>query len=201
MDYPELRILVNRGNMGKGFSVKRGALEATGAFIFYMDADLAYPIEELELLLEPLQQGTHDVAIGSRVHPASLFHIHPRHFRYVYKRHLMSRIFNGVVRASFALRAMDTQCGFKAFSAEAAKAIFPRVRLTGFAFDVEVLLIAQRLGLRMIELPVTYRYNGGISSVRILQNGSQALIDLAKIYWWDRQGIYPRLCHGFSQRA
>ena len=72
-----------------------------------------------------------------------------------------------------------------------AKAIFPRVRLTGFAFDVEVLLIAQRLGLRMIELPVTYRYNGEISSVRILQNGSQALIDLVRIYRWDRQGVYP----------
>jgi dolichyl-phosphate beta-glucosyltransferase len=190
LGYPELRAFANERNMGKGFSVKKGVLAATGDFIFYMDADLAYPIKEMESLLTPLRAGTHDVAVGSRVHPESLFHIHPRHFRYVYKRHLMSRIFNGAVRASFAIHAMDTQCGFKGFTAEAAKMIFSRVRLAGFAFDVEVLMIAQRLGLRLIELPVTYTYNGGVSTVKILANGSQALIDLAKVYWWDRQGSY-----------
>jgi dolichyl-phosphate beta-glucosyltransferase len=199
--YPELRVLVNGRNMGKGYSVKRGMLEATGRFIFYLDADLAYPIEGMESLLKPLREGTHEVAIGSRIHPGSLFHIHPRHFRYVYQRHLMSRIFNWTVRRALAIRAMDTQCGFKGFAAEAAKAIFSRVGIAGFAFDVEVLLIAQRLGLQVIEVPVTYMYNGGVSTVKILENGCQALRDLAKVYRWDQRGKYLSSRQGFSQRA
>src|SRR6516165_8027847 len=79
--YPELRVLVNRKNMGKGYAIKKGILEATGWFILYMDADLAYPIEGIEAFLKPLQEGTYDIAAGSRVHAASVFQLHPRYFR------------------------------------------------------------------------------------------------------------------------
>jgi dolichyl-phosphate beta-glucosyltransferase len=152
--YPELRVLVNPRNMGKGYSIKKGVLETAGHFIFYTDADLAYPIEGLEAFLKPLREASHDVVVGSRVHAASRFHLHPRYFRYLHKRHLMSRFFNWLVRRLFGIQALDTQCGFKGFTAEAAKAIFSRVGIHGFTFDVEVLLIAHRLGYRVAELPV-----------------------------------------------
>ena len=188
--YPELAILHNDGNRGKGYSIKRAILEANGHYIFYTDVDLAYPIETLESFLPPLMVGNCEVSVGSRVHAASRFCIHCRHFRYVYRRHLMSRLFNWAVRTSFGLRVMDTQCGFKGFTAEAANAIFSRVGITGFTFDVEVLLIAKQLGYRVAELPVNFAYNGEASSVKVLQIIARTLLDLMKIYWWNHQGKY-----------
>lgn len=188
--YPELRVLGNSRNMGKGYSVKRGVLEASGRFVFYTDADLAYPIEGIEAFLTPLLRASHDVVVGSRVHAASRFHLHPRYFRYLHKRHLMSRFFNWSVRRLFGIQAMDTQCGFKGFTAEAAKAIFPRIRIRGFSFDVELLLIARRLGYRVAELPVVFAYEGEVSTVRVVKIICQTIVDLAKIYGWDRRGRY-----------
>jgi dolichyl-phosphate beta-glucosyltransferase len=191
-DYPELVALHNDLNMGKGYSIRRAMLVSSGRYVFYTDADLAYPIEELERLLTPLMAGLYDVSVGSRVHEASSFRLHPRYFRYVYRRHLMSRFFNWIVRAALGLHVMDTQCGFKGFTAGAAKRIFSQVRILGFAFDVEVLLLAQRLDLRIIEMPVTFSYGGEVSTVKIIQNACQALFDLTQIYRWDRQGMYWR---------
>jgi dolichyl-phosphate beta-glucosyltransferase len=188
--YPELVIRDNARNRGKGYSVKRAVLEANGHYVFYTDVDLSYPIETLESFLPPLMAGDYQVSVGSRVHEASTFRIHCQHFRYVYRRHLISRLFNGAVRTSFGLRVMDTQCGFKGFTAEAAKAIFSRVGISGFAFDVEVLLIAARLGYRIVELPVNFAYKGEVSSVKVLKIAPQTLLDLVKIYWWNHRGKY-----------
>jgi dolichyl-phosphate beta-glucosyltransferase len=188
--YPELRVLVNGRNMGKGYSITRGVLEAAGHFIFYTDADLAYPIEGIEMFLDPLREATHDAAVGSRVHAASRFHLHPCYFRYLHKRYLMSRFFNWMVRQLFGIHVMDTQCGLKGFTAKAAKAIFSRISIHGFTFDVEVLLIARRLGYRVAELPVTFAYEGEVSTVKVLKIVSRTLIDLTRIYWRDRWGRY-----------
>jgi dolichyl-phosphate beta-glucosyltransferase len=190
LHYPELKVLVNRRNMGKGYSIKRGVLEACGRFIFYTDADLAYPIEEIEVFLQPLRRAAHEAVVGSRVHAASRFQLHPRHFRYIHKRHLMSRFFNWLVRRLFGIQALDTQCGFKGFTAEAAKAIFSRIEIRGFTFDVEVLLIAHRLGYRVAELPVIFAYEGEVSTVKVLKIVCQTLIDLTRICWWDHLGKY-----------
>ena len=190
--YPQLTILVNSKNMGKGYSIQRGVLAATGRFIFYTDADLAYPIEGIDAFLKPLRDGGHQVAARSRVHADSLFHLHPRYFRYVYRRHLMSRFFNWVVRTLFGIRVMDTQCGFKGFTAAAAKTIFARVGSAGFAFDVEVLLIAERRELPIIEIPVTYAYAGEVSTVQVIETAGRALADLARFYGRDRRGEYGR---------
>lgn len=199
--YPELQALGNGRNRGKGYAIKQGMLEATGRFVFYTDADLAYPIQGIEAFLQPLLTGNADVVVGSRIHAASQFYLHPRYFRYVYKRHLMSRFFNWVVRAALGIRALDTQCGLKGFTAETTKAIFSRVDIPGFAFDVEVLLIAQRLGFRITELPVTFAYSGEVSSVKILKNACQAFRDLITIYRRDRQGRYRERGQDFSQSA
>jgi dolichyl-phosphate beta-glucosyltransferase len=189
-DYPQLRVLDNGKNLGKGASIRAGVLRATGRFVFFTDADLAYPIEGIQALLQPLWDGTHTVAVGSRVHAASVIHLHPSYFRYVYHRHLMSRFFNWLARASLGIRVMDTQCGFKGFEAGAARAIFSRVSVSGFAFDVEVLLIAQHLGYPIAEIPVTCVYRGEISTVRIARHAGEAFRDLVKIYRRDRRGAY-----------
>jgi dolichyl-phosphate beta-glucosyltransferase len=189
-NYPELVILHNDRNRGKGYSIKRAVLEANGHYVFYTDVDLVYPIETLESFLPPLMTGSYEVSVGSRVHEASTFRIHCRHFRYVYRRHLMSRLFNWIVRTSFGLRVLDTQCGFKGFTAEAAKAIFPGISISGFTFDVELLLIAKQLGYRIAELPVNFAYNGESSTVKVLNLVARTFLDLLKIYWWNYQGKY-----------
>jgi dolichyl-phosphate beta-glucosyltransferase len=189
-DYPELVVLHNDLNMGKGYAIKQAVSEASGRYVFYTDADLAYPIETLESFLTPLMAGVYDVVVGSRVHAASIYHLHPRYFRYVYRRHLISRFFNWVVRTSLGVQVMDTQCGFKGFTAEAAKVIFSRVGISGFAFDVEVLLIAKRLGYRVAELPIIFAYEGEASTVKVFRLSCRTLIDLTTIYWWDQWGKY-----------
>jgi dolichyl-phosphate beta-glucosyltransferase len=189
-DYPQLTVVHNTRNSGKGYAIRTGVLRATGRFIFFTDADVAYPLEEIEAFLPPLWDGTHTVVVGSRVHRASMVHLHPRHFRYLYRRHLMSRFFNYVARASLGIRVMDTQCGFKGFEARAAHKIFSRARIAGFAFDVEVLLIAQRLGCPILELPVKCVYDSDITTVRIARHAAGALRDLARIYLRNRRGAY-----------
>lgn len=185
-----LRVLTNDRNMGKGFSIRRGMLEAAGRFVFYTDADLAYPLESLDAFLDPLQAGLADLVVGSRVGPESFVQVQPRHFRYIYRRHLMSRSFNWLVRALLGIRVMDTQCGMKGFTAAAAQAIFSRVTVPGFAFDVETLLIAHRLGYRILEQPVLCIYRGEVSSVRLWRDATHAMVDLAGMVLRDRKGYY-----------
>lgn len=174
---PALRLLCNGKNRGKGYAVTRGMLEATGRYILCTDADMVYPLDLIEGFVDQLRGG-YDVAVGSRVVEGSLYAMHPRHFPYIYQRHIVGRVFIWVVHHVMDLPITDTQCGFKLFRREAAQAIFPRVELSSFAFDVETLLIARRLGYRIAEMPVYYRYDGEGSSVQLLRDSLKMFTDL-----------------------
>ncbi len=146
-----ITMLVNERNRGKGYSVRRGMLEATGARVLMCDADLSTPIEELTKL-EPLLGQGYDVVIASRdVAESRLDPPQPAH------RRLLAWMFRNVRRA-FLLRSLnDTQCGFKLFTAAAARDVFERLVDEGFIFDVEALAIAHRLGYRIAEIGVMWR--------------------------------------------
>jgi dolichyl-phosphate beta-glucosyltransferase len=168
-----VRVLRNDANRGKGFSVRRGMLEARGARRLMTDADLSTPIEDLPRLMARLDAGD-DVAIGSRAVVGSNVLVHqPR------LREAAGRLFNALVQGLLLPGLHDTQCGFKLFSAAAAQASFSRAQLDGFSFDVEVLYIARRAGLRIAEVPVTWR-NDAATRVTLLR-GVQAFVDLARI--------------------
>lgn len=192
--YPHLRVLHNNRNRGKGYSVRRGVLSASGRFVLYMDADQAYPIEAVDALLAPLREGVCEIAVGSRMHPLSCVQLHPSHLNYLYCRHLLSRTFNRVIHRLFRLPVSDIQCGLKGFEANAARSVFSLVRTSGFAFDVEALLIAHRLHYRIAELPLTCIYRSDASTVRLLANAGGVLCDLLKIFLWSRQGRYGLPC-------
>lgn len=151
--YPDLRVLRNERNYGKGYSVRRGMLAARGEYILFSDADLAAPIAESAKLLGALQ--TSDVAIGSRGLPQSLV------VRQSPARELLSQAFNRFVRLLTGLPYADTQCGFKAFRQEAAQLLFRYLRCHRFSFDVEVLLTARHLGLRVVEVPIEWHERPG----------------------------------------
>jgi dolichyl-phosphate beta-glucosyltransferase len=146
-----VRVLSNGANRGKGYSVRHGMLAARGARRLMTDADLSTPIEELERLWARMDEGF-DVVIASRALPQSRIEVRQGAFR-----ENMGRAFNLLVRLLVVPELRDTQCGFKLFSAAAAQAAFAGARLDGFAFDVEALYIARRLGFQVAELPVVWR--------------------------------------------
>ena len=180
---PNLRVLSNGQNRGKGFSVRHGSLEARGSVILFTDADLSAPIDEAPKLLSALKQ--HDVAIGSRAVDRSLIEVHESPFR-----EFAGIIFNRIVRTILRLPFVDTQCGFKAYTDEAAQRIFAASRTMGWGFDVESLALATRMGYRIKEVPVRW-VNDTRSHVRF-SGGLQFLGEVCTIRWrlWRKEYRY-----------
>jgi dolichyl-phosphate beta-glucosyltransferase len=154
-------VLQREPHRGKGAAVRAGLLAARGGLRFMCDADLSMPIGELSRFLD-LVPGRCDIAIGSREGLGARRVGEPLH------RHWMGRLFNGLVRMGTLGGISDTQCGFKMFSRQAVERIFPRTTIDGWAFDIEVLSIARRQGLRIVEVPIEwhYREHSRVSLVR-----------------------------------
>jgi len=169
-----LRLARNPGNRGKGYAVRNGMLEAKGEWILYTDADLSTPIAEIEKLCRAAREQNAGVAIGSRALDRSLVEVHQPAMR-----EMSGRAFNLVMRAVTGLPFRDTQCGFKLYRADAARQIFSRQKQEGFSFDVEDLLIAKKLGVRAVEVPVRWANVEG-TKVRLSQ-GIMSFLDLVKI--------------------
>jgi dolichyl-phosphate beta-glucosyltransferase len=148
---PHVKVLALSPNRGKGAAVRAGMLAARGDRILFSDADLATPIEELDKLGAHLDGGA-DIAIASRAAPGADIRVrqHPM-------RELMGRTFNTMVRTLVLGGIKDTQCGFKLFTRAAAHDLFGRATVDGFAFDVEVLWLAQGK-YRVAEVPVVWRH-------------------------------------------
>lgn len=185
----EVRLLRNSCNRGKGFSVKRGMLAARGRFRVFTDADLAYPLDEVWNIVAELKRGA-DIAVACRVLPQSQYEMRSSYLRYLYTRHVMSRAFNRLVRLTLLPGVLDTQAGLKGYTAAAAKDVFSRVSIPGFGFDLECLFVARRLGLRVEQVPVRFRYGDEPSTVRFLRDGMTMTSDLARIRWRGWSGEY-----------
>ncbi len=169
-----VRILENERNRGKGYSVRRGMLEASGDYILFSDADLSTPIEECISLTEAITGGC-DVAIGSRDLPNSRVEI-----RQNLIRELMGKVFNRIARCVAFRGIQDSQCGFKCFKHDVAKKLFSMQKLDGFSFDAEIIYLAQKLGFEIREIPVTWR-NSTASKVRIGIDPLKMFLDLLRI--------------------
>jgi dolichyl-phosphate beta-glucosyltransferase len=186
---PDVHVLRNDANRGKGFSVRRGMLAATGALRVFTDADLAYPAEEIDAIVDALEKGS-DVAVACRVLPESRYIMSPTFFPYLFTRHLMSRAYNAVVRRLLVRSVLDSQAGLKGFTSAAAELIFPRLTIPRFGFDVECLYIAQRHHQRLAQVPVMFRYEDEPSTVRVLRDGGRMLTDLGRILINAQRGLY-----------
>jgi dolichyl-phosphate beta-glucosyltransferase len=170
------RVIDNQVHRGKGYAVRSGMRQARGAVAFYMDADLSVPLEEIDEFLAWFEaHPEEDVLIGSRQHPSSRIER-----RQGLIRQTMGRTFNRILRCISLLPFRDTQCGFKAFRREAAREIFSLQTIDGFAFDVEVILLARGLGCRIRELPVRW-LNSTESKVRIVRDSLRMFMDVIVI--------------------
>lgn len=145
------RIIQNETNRGKGACVRRGMLEARGRYLLFSDADLSTPIEETTRFLEKMSDG-YAVVIASRALRESRIVIFQPWYRQI-----IGKTFNRIVRILLVRGLCDTQCGFKMFTREAAKTIFPLQKIERFAFDVEILFLARKFGYRIFETPVTWQ--------------------------------------------
>lgn len=144
-------VLQQEPHRGKGGTVRAGMLGTRARLRFMCDADLSMPAHEIMRFLE-LVPSRFDLVIGSREGVGARRVGEPAY------RHHMGRVFNAFVRALAIGGFDDTQCGFKMFTGEAADRIFPRVRVEGWAFDIEVLVIARQIGLRLHEMPIEWHY-------------------------------------------
>ena len=157
-----VRVLRSQPNHGKGFAVRTGMLAAAGNLLVFTDADGAYGPADLERVVLALDAAP--VAIGTRgPDPGAPL-----------ARQVASRAFNQALHLLSDLPFTDTQCGLKAFHREAARQLFGRARVNGFAFDVELLLLARRLGLPVAEVRVRAQSRFG-SRVRVLADGRRML--------------------------
>lgn len=150
------RLLENFPNRGKGAAVRSGLLVARTPIGLFSDADLSTPLEETSKLIGPIASGEVDIAFGSRALDRTLIGV-----RQSWRREQAGRIFNLLVRLGTGLPFWDTQCGFKAFRLNACRPILEAARIEGFAFDVELLYLAHRAGLRVREIPVRWNHAEG----------------------------------------
>lgn len=182
--YRGLKVLDYGGNRGKGFAVRHGFLASTGDRVLMSDADLSTPIGELETLEGALASHDAHVAIGSRALGTVV----------VAQRGIRSfagKVFNRLMRGILFLPFHDTQCGFKLFVRAPCAPIFEAIRVERFSFDVEILFLALRAGLRIVEVPVRW-YNDPETKVRFVRDSSRMFADVCRIRYWSLSGGYVR---------
>ena len=182
---PELRLIENPGNHGKGYSVRNGMLHALGEVVMFTDSDLSSPIEEAHNLFDAIAAGA-DIAIGSR-----WLERDRQTQRQPLYRQFFGRCFNLVTRAIMRLPFADTQCGFKAFTRAAAQTVFQLQTIERWGFDPEILFIALKRGFRVVEVPVAWAHDER-TRMSYLKDGMKMLQELVIIRWNALTGRYSK---------
>ncbi|MAF45637.1 MAG: glycosyltransferase [Acidimicrobiales bacterium] len=170
-------------NRGKGEAVRRGMAAASGSYLVFTDVDLAYRPSQIMNIVEALERGA-DVALGSRRHSESEENGPPSPIR-----EQGSRVFNRLTRLFLPGPHLDTQCGLKGFTFQAAQSVFPISRISGFAFDVEVLFLARRFDMEIVEIPVVVDHLEQ-STVRFIPQAIRMLWDVARVRLWSMTRRY-----------
>ncbi|MCZ6515771.1 MAG: glycosyltransferase family 2 protein [Acidobacteria bacterium] len=185
--HPEIRLLANSVNRGKGAAVRQGVLDSQGKWVLFSDADLSTPIEEVEKLLAAVERDRAVAAVGSRALRRELIGVHQPLLR-----EWSGRFFNVLVRLATGLKIHDTQCGFKLFHRRATRVAFLLQTSQGFGFDPELLYLVQLHAGRIVEIPVRWD-NSPATKVRFLRDSLLMLLDLLRLCRNRWQGRYrPR---------
>jgi glycosyltransferase involved in cell wall biosynthesis len=175
--HPATRVLRNEPNRGKGYSVRRGVLEARGELVLFTDADLSAPIEETNKLMAALETEKADAAVGSRALDRRLIGV-----RQPWRREMAGRVFNLLVRLFTGLRVQDTQCGLKLFRRSTTRRAFELQTVSGFGFDPELLFLIERGGGKIVEVPVRWNDNPA-TKVHFLRDATRMFLDLLVLRW------------------
>jgi dolichyl-phosphate beta-glucosyltransferase len=182
--FPAMRFLRHEQNRGKGYTVRRGVLEARGEFVAFTDADLSAPVEDVDQLLRALESSGADAAVGSRALKRELIGVHQPWFR-----EFGGRTFNLLVRLITGLKLRDTQCGLKLFRRATTRRAFELQRVDGFGFDPELLFLIERLGGKVVEVPVRWNNDLG-TKVHFLRDATRMALELVLLRWRWALGKY-----------
>lgn len=177
-------VISYKRNLGKGRAVRLGLLAARGDVALFSDADLSTPITEAPKLVEPILSGQFDVTFGSRALDRKLIGVHQP-----WRREQGGRVFNLAVRLATGLPFWDTQCGFKAFRMSVCRPLVEAATVDRFGFDVELLYLAFRAGLRLKEVPVRWDHNEG-SKISLMSDSFRMLNEVGLIRQQARRGVY-----------
>jgi glycosyltransferase involved in cell wall biosynthesis len=186
--HAHIRVHRVRPHRGKGRAVREAIPRVRTERVVFMDADLAFDCESVQRTLDAL--GDADVVVGNRRDGRSRYSVPVQVFGFLYRRHFAGLAFNAFVRALTGVSVRDTQCGLKGYRREGLVAIAPALSVDGFALDVEMLLVASSLGLRMTEIPVNVRYESARSSVRMLASTRRVVSDVMAIALRRARGAY-----------
>ncbi|HKN85092.1 MAG TPA: dolichyl-phosphate beta-glucosyltransferase [Pyrinomonadaceae bacterium] len=197
VDAGDLRtsVITYKSNFGKGRAVRLGLLAARGDVTLFSDADLSTPITEAPKLIDPIVSGNYDVTFGSRALERELIGVHQP-----WRREQGGRIFNLVVRLATGLPFWDTQCGFKAFRMSVCRPLVEAATVDRFGFDVELLYLAFRAGLRLKEVPVRWNHNEG-SKVSVVSDSFKMLSEVGLIRQQARRGVYDNAIRAVRELA
>jgi dolichyl-phosphate beta-glucosyltransferase len=177
-------VISYKSNLGKGRAVRLGLLAARGDVALFSDADLSTPISEAPKLVEPIVNGQFDVTFGSRALDRKLIGVHQP-----WRREQGGRVFNLVVRLATGLPFWDTQCGFKAFRMSVCRPLVEAATVDRFGFDVELLYLAFRAGLKLKEVPVRWDHNEG-SKISFMSDSFRMVSEVGLIRQQARRGVY-----------
>ncbi|UWZ84158.1 dolichyl-phosphate beta-glucosyltransferase [Occallatibacter riparius] len=183
---PEVHLMENPSNRGKGYSVRNGIVHAQGNIVMFTDADLSAPIDEADRLFAAIEKDGADIAIGSRWLATS----RQTHRQPLY-RQFFGRCFNALTRMVMRLPYADTQCGFKAFTRDAAQTVFQLQTIERWGFDPEILFIARKRHFKVKEVPVSWAHDAR-SRISYLRDGLQMLKELAIVRWNALLGRYGK---------
>jgi len=188
-------VISYKSNLGKGRAVRLGLLAARGDVALFSDADLSTPITEAPKLVDPIVNGQFDVTFGSRALNRKLIGVHQP-----WRREQGGRVFNLVVRLATGLPFWDTQCGFKAFRMSVCRPLVEAATVDRFGFDVELLYLAFRAGLRLKEVPVRWDHNEG-SKVSVVNDSFRMLSEVGLIRQQARRGVYDNAIRAVHDRS
>lgn len=188
-------VISYKSNLGKGRAVRLGLLAARGDVALFSDADLSTPIAETPKLIDPILKDECDVTFGSRALDRELIGVHQS-----WRREQGGRVFNFFVRLATGLPFWDTQCGFKAFKMSACRPLVEAANVDRFGFDVELLYLAYRAGLRLREVPVRWDHNEG-SKISLFSDSFKMLSEVGLIRQQARRGVYDVAIRAVHDRS
>lgn len=191
-------VISYKSNLGKGRAVRLGLLAARADVALFTDADLSTPITEAPKLVDPIVSGQFDVTFGSRALDRQLIGVHQS-----WRREQGGRVFNLVVRLATGMPFWDTQCGFKAFRMSVCRPLVEAATVDRFGFDVELLYLAFRAGLRLKEVPVRWDHNEG-SKISLMSDSFKMVGEVGLIRQQARRGVYDsaiRAVHELRQQV
>lgn len=176
------RLITQKKNLGKGAAVRTGMLKAKGKYIVFMDADLSVPLRFVDELVDALSQS--EVAIGSRRTKGARIKKHQP-----FIRETMGRVFTKLTQLVVGSRVVDFTCGFKGFRSEAARSIFGKSAIDRWAYDAEIIFLAEKLGYKITQVPVAW-VNRADTRVKVGRATAESLVDLFRIRIRNAMGGY-----------